>query len=201
MEASASSGACSGTEISVPMDALHPATECFGPVIERWQTVAGQSEGLPFTRDFQADHLSAFQSRVSVIEPVENGKDFKFVIYAGAIIDAGGIDMTGYQTSDFHDPEFRAVFAGDLKTVLKNRRPGIWRYRHEWRGTSFDYCCLHIPLQHGDGGNDRIHSITMNTDPARRQLYSGHFQKIRKAVKPDQEEASIEEEARIERYD
>lgn len=170
----------------VSMNADQPATRCFGPVIERWKKLGEQVSRLPSSRDFQPDHLTDFPSRVSVIEPVDAGCDFRYVIYAAAIVEAGGVDMTGYCLSDFHDEALRIHLTRNVRRVMNDRQPGIWRYRHDWMGRSYDYCCLYVPLRHGENDDIRIYSIIVNTDPDRRQLYTGRFESTRKAVKPDQ---------------
>ena len=168
------------------MDAADPATECFVPVIRKWQTLYSLSGHLPSSREFQPDHLKEFPSRISVIEPVRGGEDFRYVIYAAAVVHAGGVDMTGYHVSDFFDEKLRTAVTKNLRAVLSDEEPRIWRYRHNWKDRSYDYCSLYIPLVHGAEKRFRIHSIIVNTDPTRRQLYSGRFEHTRMAVKPDQ---------------
>lgn len=168
------------------MDVGQPATKCFSSVVERWKKLGVQASGLPSSRDFQPDHLTDFPSRVSVIEPLDDGRDFRYIIYAAAIVDAGGVDMTGYCLSDFPDEAFSVAVMRNVRLVLNDRQPGIWRYRHDWMERQYDYCCLYVPLRNGENDDIRIYSIIVNTDPDRRQLYTGRFENTRKAVKPDQ---------------
>lgn len=172
--------------ISVEMSDKEAATQCFAPVVERWCSLNRRNEGLPNCRDFQQDNLEDFPSRVSVMEPIDGGRDFRFVIYAGAIIEAGGVDMTGYCLSDLHVEALRDAMIRNVQLVMTKKTTGIWRYRHGWKESTFDYCCLYLPLQYGDEDGIRIHSVIVNTDPSRRQMYKGRFEKTRHAVKPDQ---------------
>lgn len=157
-----------------------PGTACFAPVVERWWALSmeAQSEGaggLPSDQAFWLDSWPEFGGRISIVDPVADGRDFRYVIYAGAIVDAGGVDMTGRLVSEFPYADFRNAILQSYGSAYLERKPAIWRFRHIWRGASYDYCTLYLPVRRAHDGSIRLHTIIVNTDPERRRLYSARF--------------------------
>lgn len=173
-------------DICEPVDADTPATACFAPVVRRWHLLAGQVGDLPADRDFWADSLDEFAGRISVLEAGDDGSDFRYVIHAGAIVHAGGVDMTGYRVSDHPFEGVRAALLRIYRSTFRRRAPESWRLRHEWRGQHYDYCLLQLPVRHRSTGAIRIHTIIVNTDPGRRRLYKAGFFPGREILRPDE---------------
>ncbi|MEC9347003.1 MAG: hypothetical protein VYB54_12315 [Pseudomonadota bacterium] len=162
-----------------------PGTACFAPVIDTWHLLAGDGGELPPDRSFWADRLTDFAGRISVLLPEDDGRDFFYVIYAGAIVDAGGVDMTGFRVSDFPFAGVREALSRCYRSTLRHGVPEIWRTRHDWRGQLYDYCLLVLPVRHVSSGRTRLHVLIVNTDPRRRRLYKAGFLPGREILKPD----------------
>lgn len=173
---SASGGAGAATvEIFQQVEADLPGTACFAPVVERWWALSEETGTLPDDQAFWPDSWPEFVGRISIVEPIDDGQDFRYAIYAGAIVDAGGVDMTGRLVSEFPYDDLRNAIRQSHSNALMNLCPAIWRYRHLWRGTSFDYCTLYLPVRRARDGSTRLHTIIVNTDPKRRRRYAARF--------------------------
>lgn len=110
--------------------------------------------------------------RISIVDPIDDAQDFRYAIYAGAIVHAGGVDMTGRLLSEFPYPDFRGAIQQSHRESFLERWPKIWRFRHIWRETTYDYCTLYLPVRRVQDGSIRLHTIIVNTDPRRRRLYT-----------------------------
>ena len=155
-------------------------TACFAPVVERWEALSREagSEGADALANDQAfwlDSWPEFAGRISIVEPLDGGRDFRYAIYAGAIVDAGGVDMTGRLVSEFPYPDFRHAILQSHRAAFLKQKPEIWRFRHVWRETTYDYCTIYLPVRRVQDGSIRLHTIIVNTDPMRRRLYTARF--------------------------
>jgi len=161
-------------EIAEEIGTDHPGTRCLAPLVTRWEEIAKETGDLPSSDHFMMDSLGEFAGRLSVVEPV-GADDFRYVIYAGAVANVGGVDMGDRRVSDFPYADLRAWFRTVYRRVMEERRPKICRLRHDWRGTVYDYCTLNLPVLRASTGKVRIHTVLVNTDPARRKLYQSQF--------------------------
>ena len=157
-----------------------PGTACFAPVLERWLALSKEAnyEGagaIPRDQAFWLDSWPEFAGRISIVDRVDDGQDFRYAIYAGAIVHAGGVDMTGRLVSEFPYQDFRDAVLQSHRNAIEKQTPEIWRFRHVWRGASYDYCTLYLPVRRAHDGSIRLHTIIVNTDPERRRLYSARF--------------------------
>jgi hypothetical protein len=152
-----------------------PGTTCFKPVIAHWETLSEGADIIPPGQAFGPDSWSEFLGRISVLDPIDDGRDFRYAIHAGAIVHAGGVDMTGRHVSEFPYADFRDSVLHSHRTVFEARKPAIWRFRHIWRAKTYDYCTLYLPVRKSGDGSIRLHTIIVNTDPSRRRLYTARF--------------------------
>ena len=83
--------------------------------------------------------------------------------------------MTGRLVSEFPYPDFRDAVLQSHRNAIEKQTPEIWRFRHVWRGATYDYCTLYLPVRRAHDGSIRLHTIIVNTDLERRRLYSARF--------------------------
>ena len=127
-------------------------------LLEFWNSRRG-SRAMPQRSDFLAEDLFPWIGFLHLLEPVDNGRDFRYAVFTTRTLLGRDIDLNGKFVSDWGDD--RVGFAMRLYgTVMRTGRPvySILPERHKQDWYVYSRICL--PL----GSADKItHIVAMLT--------------------------------------
>ena len=111
---------------SQPSEIEHPA---LSGLFAYWLTKC-RDGALPSRRDIDPLEMKAWLGRISLLEIVDHGADFRFRLHGSTLVQGVGIDMTGRMLSEARPVELRDVAMAQYREVYHRRAPllvvGSW---------------------------------------------------------------------------
>jgi len=136
-----------GLLLTEPCPADHPNLESVRSLLDRWHAVrAGKPDRLPRREAFSPETLGRLLGRISLLEPIDGGLDFRFRIHAGIAADVGGIDLGGKRVGEMPYPDYREAIIRLFVAAIETQTPQLQRIRINWFGTIYDYIDVAVPL-------------------------------------------------------
>jgi hypothetical protein len=160
----------SGLLLSEEIDATHPGLAPVADIVMRWWS-AKPPDGLPPRSAFPADEWGDLFGMISVVEPVDGGRDFRYRIHAGTVATIAGLDLTGKFLSDLPYADYREELIRLSAEVMENGEPGFRRMKIMWMGSEYDYVRVALPVIADDLGTQVI-SAFLHTDPEKPKYQS-----------------------------
>ena len=146
----------------------HPCLDPVRPLVERWRRArSGDPARLPPREDFAPETLGGLLGRVSLLEPLDGGRDFRFRIHAGIAADVGGLELDGKLVGEMPYPDYREAIIRLYSAALQAEAPLFARMRINWFGRVFDYANAVLPLLDGARGVPTILSVMLHYDVTR----------------------------------
>ncbi len=154
-----------GLLLAEPCPADHPNLESVRFLLDRWQAArADNPDRLPPREAFSPETLGRLLGRISLLEPIDGGRDFRFRIHAGIAADVGGLDLGGKRVGEMPYPDYREAIVRLFAAALEVEAPQLERMRINWFGTIYDYIDVAVPLYDETRGTPVILSILLHFD-------------------------------------
>lgn len=164
-----------GLLLAEPCDAGHPGLRPAVFLVERWlEARRAEPDRLPSRDLFAPERLGNLIGRISLLEPVDGGRDFRYRIHAGIAADVAGLDLNGKHVSDLPYDAYREAVLGQYRSALASGDLRFDRIRLNWFGTIYDYVRVTMPVADPSSRMPLILSVIMHTDP-RRPRYVSRF--------------------------
>ena len=143
----------------------HPSVGPARFLLERWRAArAGDPGRLPSREAFSPESLGRLLGRVSLLEPLAGGRDFRFRVHAGIAADVGGIDLAGKRVGEMPYPDYSRAIIRAFATAIETEAPQIQRLRLNWFGTVYDYTDVVLPLLDEARETQAVLSIMLHYD-------------------------------------
>lgn len=155
-------GLISAVELPRDAPAVRPALH----MLQRWESWTGQD--LPLRSYFPPESFGKLMGRISLLDPVGDGADFTYRIYAVIAANKGGTDLTGTRVSDMPYPDYAAALIRQNRQCLTSGIPTIHENRFIWRTRIYGICCLRLPIRDKPGGHDMLMVIDLHANPDKR---------------------------------
>lgn len=160
----------------------HPGLAPATGVVARWWSNK-PSDGLPPRSVFPAEGWGELFGRISVLEPVDDGADFRYRLHAGTAATLARLDLTGRLLSEMPYADYAAELICQAQTVFRSGVPGFHRMRIRWLGQEYDYVRVALPVA-ADGGGVQLLSVILHTDPDKPR-YRSRFVSAAAEPEPD----------------
>ncbi|MEQ8817938.1 MAG: PAS domain-containing protein [Thalassobaculum sp.] len=146
----------------------HPCLDPVRPLVARWRRARSGDPGrLPPRDAFSPETLGGLLGRISLLEPVDGGRDFRFRIHAGIAADVGGIELGGKLVGEMPYPAYREAIVALFAAALEAEEPRFGRMRINWFGTIYDYVDLALPLLDRTRDVPMVLSVMLHYDVTR----------------------------------
>lgn len=155
-------GLISAIELSPDAPAVRPALH----MLERWES--WPHSGLPPRAHFPPESFGKLMGRICLLDPVDDGADFKFRIYSIIATNKGGMDLTGSRVSEFPYPDYAAALIQQNQQCLALGRPTMHENRFIWRNQKYAICCVRLPIRDTIDGPEMLMTIDLHADPDKR---------------------------------
>lgn len=154
-----------GLLLAEPCPADHPGLESIRFLLDRWHAErVDKPERLPPRDAFSPETLGRLLGRISLLEPIEGGRDFRYRIHAGIAADVGGLDLGGKRVGEMPYPDYREAIIRLFAGALEAETPQLQRMRINWFGTIYDYIDVAMPLYDESRVTPVILSIMLHYD-------------------------------------
>tara|TARA_E500000318_G_scaffold71957_1_gene66621 strand:- start:700 stop:1248 length:549 start_codon:yes stop_codon:yes gene_type:complete len=155
-------GLISAVELSRDAPSVRPALH----MLEHWESWAGP--GLPLRSHFPPESFGKLMGRISLLDPLNDGEDFVYRIYAVIAANKGGMDLTGTRISDMPYPDYAAALIQQHRQCLSSGKPTIHENRFIWRNRTYGICCVRLPVRDKPDGPGMLMVIDLHANPDKR---------------------------------
>jgi hypothetical protein len=111
---------------------------------------------LPLSRDIDAVELWPALGYVMLLEPIDDGADFRYRVYGTIIAEHSGIEMTGKQVWDVPAPLVAVYFLATYRAVYRARRPLYAHHTTHHDIQIADWSRIILPFADDHGRVDRL---------------------------------------------
>jgi len=170
------SGRNSSILLSEAVEPDHPAFDMAREIVTRWWRNKPEDD-LPPRSVFPAEGWGAVFGRVSILEPLDGGRDFRYRLHSGTAAAVGGRDLTGTLVSEMPYEDYAEELIRQFSQALESGEPGFHRLKIEWNDTVFDYSRVALPVR-TDDGEVQVLSVILHTDPLK-DPYRSRFMSAR----------------------
>ena len=155
-------GLISAIALTRDAPAVRPALH----MLERWDSWPGPD--LPLRSHFPPETFGKLMGRISLLDPVNDGTDFIYRLYALVATNKGEMDLTGTRISEMPYPDYAAVLIRQNRECLNSGKPTIHETRFIWRNRTYGICFVRLPVRDKPDGPAVIMSIDLHADPNKR---------------------------------
>ena len=135
-----------------------------------WQAIA-RDGALPHIRKIDPFELRPALGYLMVLDPIDDGRDFRYRLYGSAIARISGLDMTGRKTSEHPASAYVSEFGIAIyRASLKARVPFYSTRRPVGAELAMDWHRLALPFVDDAGTAIRILAGTAAIDSAGRMV-------------------------------
>jgi len=99
-------------------------------LLERWIALKADAGGVPHDRQIDLASLEPAAGYLMLIEPIDDGRDFRYLTYGDILARISNIDMTGRRLSEHPASAYAIDFGLAVYHAVCERREPIYSERH-----------------------------------------------------------------------